>query len=187
MSKILLYYCFIISLFITVSGVLTSVGNETFLLQLFFLPVTLTLGYAIVKRKIPTLSPIGSKTFLFAMLVFLLLFSVSFVRVLTASNQQASNRHGETETVIPATISPTPTLIKQQFILLKSEYEEAQVNIRKEATLSASIIGKAKYDEQYPVVAKDGEWYEVVLEDKTHGFIHEDFVFEATPEATPGR
>ncbi len=85
--KILFYYCFLISLFISISGILSTQNTSQLLFQLIFLPVTLYFSYSVLVQVIDKKDTVtkDKKTNGFAVFIAIVFFSflltISLIRV----------------------------------------------------------------------------------------------------------
>lgn len=203
LGKILFYYCFLFTLFITISGVLNSTSPNMILMQAFFLPVLgyfiFNFIYQILHKNKPTTSSIKSlprkrkkKGFVIATLILLLLISTS---VYSITNKKAnlsppspSLNQTEDREVLSATNSAspknTPTASQSAsiskatngFLMIKTDSDSIRVNIRRNATSSAEILEKTIGGTTYKFIDKQKDWYEIILKNNKTGFVHKDFV-----------
>jgi SH3-like domain-containing protein len=72
-----------------------------------------------------------------------------------------------------------PLLSKKKTVIVKKK----KINLRNLPTTGndSTIIALVKYGVVFEVIAKDGEWLKVKLEDSTEGWAHKDLVWPADP------
>lgn len=95
-------------------------------------------------------------------------------------NLNTSSSSSQPSSPAPQTVispSPTPTPKEQKKSLKILETGVGYLNIRKEPSLTADIIGKAKQTETLEYLQKEGKWYQIQLEDGT-GWVFGDYVEE---------
>ena len=174
-KKILFYYCFAIALFISISGILTSQNTTALLFQLLFIPITVYFVYSVLiqfidKKTKPTKSSsINRGGFFITIVLFLLLFVTSVVRIV-------KKPHQENKQVVPVILSPSPKPIITPYLMVRSDYQKDIINVRQSPTLASKIIGSMDKEKKYQIVSKINEWYEILFENEKHGFVNEAFV-----------
>ncbi|KKP72163.1 MAG: hypothetical protein UR68_C0020G0018 [Candidatus Roizmanbacteria bacterium GW2011_GWA2_35_19] len=175
MKKFLFYYCLIIALFISISGILSSQNTSQLLLQLVFLPVTIYFCYAALVQfidKKASLFP-SSSTNITAIIIttvfFLLLF---FISIKSVSKNTMSVKKSSTK--ISSVPSPKPIMLS--YVVLKKEYLNDKINIRKEASSTSEIIGTMDKEKQYQFISKSGLWFKISLNTEKPGFVNDKFV-----------
>ncbi|MFH1536287.1 MAG: SH3 domain-containing protein [Patescibacteria group bacterium] len=184
-KKILLYYCFLFAVFITVSGIIVSKSQEQVLLQLIFLPVTVFLGFMILKDlrqkkhnqkdEKPTEKHFRiTKTFIFAMLIFCILVTVSVSRIVQNTRLKTTSSYPQQDvkgvSLPTQAITPSPT----PYVIIRPNDQRSKINIRISPLTSAKVIKKAEYDEKYPLAQEEEKWYKIILEDGTFGYVSKE-------------
>lgn len=110
-KKILFYYCFILALFITVSGVLSSQTVSQLLMQFIFLPVTIYFSYSVLAQFIDkNSSPLKEiKTNKLAAVITIILFFLLFILSISKISKKPLNSTQDVKNIIT---SPSPKKIK---------------------------------------------------------------------------
>jgi len=166
MKKILLYYCSLLAVFITISGILINSNLKNISTQLVFLPVPLYFLYTLVSQfRQPKKLVIGGLFLAILLAIGLVNVSKSVVKVPPSPPPPAVQKAVE-----PEATQETPKLI------IKIDDPKSWVNIRQEASTSAKIIGKAKHNQIYQSLSKENDWYQIEFKNTNTGWIHQDFV-----------
>jgi uncharacterized protein YgiM (DUF1202 family) len=171
-QKILFYYCVVISLLITVSGVLSSQTTTQLLMQLIFLPVTIYFCYTFLVQfleKSTTKKEMKASRFslVITAIFFLLLFTLSMVKLIKSPQLVKKIP----DKIIPTqSLKPTPIL----YIQLKKEFSQDKINVREKPTKDAKIIGQME-NKLYRLIASQSGWIEIEF-NQTKGFVSDQFV-----------
>ncbi len=174
-KQILFYYCFLIALFITVSGILSSQNSSQLLFQLLFLPVTLYFCYSvlvqIIDKKTSLLpSPkINRRAIIITSVFFIFLFVMSFLAVV---KKPINNK----KTAPKIVLTPSPKSEKFSYVILKEEFKTDKINIRQIPSTSGKIVSTMESKRQYQIVAKQDSWYQILIDSKSRGFVSDKFV-----------
>lgn len=168
-SKIFLFLVTAAAIFISVSGFLTSEG-QNFVFQFLFLPVTLYLIYtsfSAIKSSSPEVVFSEKKGGAFFYLI------IFFTLVIIAVGNVANFKQKES----PATFTPlpTPTAAAEKMLTIKTESAKTKINIREAPSTSSKVIGKALREEQFVFIKKEKDWYKIKFEDG-FGYIFKDYV-----------
>jgi len=62
------------------------------------------------------------------------------------------------------------------YVVLKKEYLNDKINIRKEASSTSEIIGTMDKEKQYQFISKSGLWFKISLNTEKPGFVNDKFV-----------
>lgn len=165
-SKLFLFLVTGAAILITISGFLTTAG-ENLLFQLLFLPVTAYLLYASFQTlKKGQLEVVLSqkKTGLF--FFFLLFFVLSLIAInnLRHSGEKTPSSTSQEEMVLPPS-SPQPTLKTERKVIITTENPNDKVNLREAPSTDAKVIARVGQDEKFILIQEEGDWYQVKLED----------------------
>ncbi len=177
-EKIFLYYSAILAIFATFSA--------GFPLQLIFLPLPIYFGYIIFsqikRRKEPAKSlehtPLGKKMVLVSLAIFLMLLGMGVINISKPqAEKQGSSIVAEQKTNSPeepqeATASAQQSPSKES-VEVKVD-EDSFVNVREQPDKLSKIIGIAKNGQRYPFLGAQGDWYEIIFDEK-HDFINKEF------------
>jgi hypothetical protein len=165
-SKIFLFLVTATTIFITVSGFLTSAG-ENLIFQILFLPVTAYLIYAsfqAIKHNNLELILSQKKSGLFFYLLLFFALILIAVNNVSQSKEKALPPVSQEETVLPSS-SPTPTPQVEEKIIVKTENADDKINVRETPSTTAKVIGQVGRGEEFPLVKKEGDWYQIKFED----------------------
>lgn len=158
---------------------------EQLLMLIVFLPVVLHFIIAIYlkirTRKISTLPSTPEKgsirkklvSFLFIVALFLFLLSVSIVQVQNKLFRKQPLLT-PTQEVLP-TQEPVPASPSAFLIRVISDNPKSLVNIRSEASSEAAVLKKAAVHDTFPFIATHHDWYEIILDQTTTGFIYKEY------------
>ena len=174
-SKIFLFLVTATAIFISVSGFLTS-GGENLLFQLLFLPVTAYLIYVSFQAiKHTHLEVILSQRKGGLFFYLLLFFALAIIAVshLALSKEKALPPVSQEETTLPSP-SPTPTPQAEKRVIIKTENPDEEVNVREEPSTASKIIGKVSQGEEFILVEKEGDWYQIKFEDG-FGYLYKEY------------
>lgn len=174
-SKIFLFLVTATAIFISVSGFLTS-GGENLLFQILFLPVTAYLIYASFQAiKHTNLEIILSQKRGGLFFFLLLFFALTLIAIshLGQSKEEALPVNQE-ETILP---SPSPQITPQaeKRVIIETENAADEVNVREAPSTATKIIGKVSQGEEFILVKKEGDWYQVKFEDG-FGYLYKEYV-----------
>ena len=64
---------------------------------------------------------------------------------------------------------PSPKPIMLSYVVLKKEYLNDKINIRKEASSTSEIIGTMDKEKQYQFISKSGLWFKISLNTESIG------------------
>ncbi len=175
-SKLFLFLVTAAAIFMTVSGFLTS-GGENLIFQILFLPVTAYLIYASFQAiKHTNLEVILSQKRGGLFFYLLLFFALAIIAVshITQSKEKELPPVNQKETILPSA-SPTPTPQTQEKVIIKTPDPETKVNVREAPSTAAQIIGKVSQGEEFILIQKEGDWYQVKFEDGS-GYLYKEYV-----------
>lgn len=175
-SKIFLFLVTAAAIFISISGFLTS-GGQNIVFQLLFLPVTLLLvytSYSLIKHSTLEVVLPEKKGGLFFYLVIFFALAIIAVSNVAKLRQKEVQPASEEKTAI-FTPSPTPTPVAEKMLTIKTENPKTKVNIREAPSTSSKVIGKVLGNEQFVLIKKEKDWYKIKLEDG-FGYIYKDYV-----------
>lgn len=189
-NTLLFIYCSLFIFLLVVSGITTAKSPTDLLLLLVFFPIILHFVITIfhqLRRKKQEGAPaikdqkrfsFFSTSFLLTCILFLLLFSISVFQIInkTTNDQQALLSPISTEP--QEKITPTSQVPKLTSLLHIVSPDDSLINVRTNASSSASILLKVKNDQTFPLLSKQGVWYEVQLPDGKKGFVNEKFAVE---------
>lgn len=175
-SKIFLFLVTAAAIFISISGFLTSEG-QNIVFQLLFLPVTLYLIYAsfaVIKYSNLEVVLSEKKGGLFFYLV--IFFALAIIAVSNVANfgQKEIQPVSEKETPI-FTPLPSPIAAAEKMLTIKTPSAKTKINIRESPSTSSRVIGKVLRDEQFVFIQKEEDWYKIKFEDG-FGYIYKDYV-----------
>lgn len=175
-SKIFLFLVTATAIFISVSGFLTS-GGENLLFQLLFLPVTAYLIYVSFQAiKHTHLEVILSQRKGGLFFYLLLFFALAIIAIshLTQTKEKELPLVNQEETTLPPPL-PTPTPQAEKKVIIKTESGADEVNVREAPSTAAKIIGKVSQGEEFILIQKEGDWYQVKFEDG-FGYLYKEYV-----------
>lgn len=178
MKKFLFYYCFIISLFITISGIIASREIGQLLLQLLFLPVTVYFSYTVLVQIIDKKSTqkFNSKANKFGIILTVVIFILLLIGSLFSIINTSKIKPKVVKKSLNLTTSPSPKSNKVSSVTLKQEYKTDKINVRNQPSTTGSIIGRFDQSKTYQFVANKDGWTEIIFDDKTHGFVNNKYV-----------
>ncbi len=175
MKKILFYYCFILALFISISGIIASQNTVTLMFQLLFIPITLYFAYSVFiqffdKKNKPITSSVMNRGALFITLVlFVLLLVTSIMRVVKKPQQEVKKSPS-------ISISPNPRAVITPYLMVKSNYQKDIINVRQSPNSTSKIIGVLDTKKKYQIVSRKNQWFEILFENGIKGFVNEKFI-----------
>lgn len=175
-SKIFLFLVTAAAIFISISGFLTS-GGQNIIFQLLFLPVTLYLIYAsfaVIKYLNLEVVLSERKGGIFFYLVIFFALAVIAVSNVTGFGQKEAQPASEEKTAT-FTPLPIPTTPAEKMLTIKTESAKTKINIRETPSTSSKVIGKTLQGEQFVLVQKEGDWYKVKFKD-SFGYLYKDYV-----------
>jgi len=182
MKKIVFYYSFILALFITISGIITSKNTTSLLFQLLFIPITIYFTYSVIvqfidKKSKPVLSNAFNRGALFfGILLFLLLIISSIMRVAKKPQIKTQKNPPSFKEI---KISPRPKQNTSSYIRVKDEYKTDIINVRQSSSSASKIVGILNTKEKYQTISKKNQWFEIVFKEGLNGFVNERFVHPA--------
>ncbi len=163
-------------MFITISGLFFAKNTQGLIIQVVFLPVTVFFLYLIFLQlkqlgKKTTSNPVEpvfgtKKTATVSVLIFLVLFLVGWFNITNKPSDEAK-KYLEATSKKPVT--------ENLVIEIKNIPSDQAAYIYQEATTSAVIINRASGGEQYTQVSKKADWYEIMLDNNTTGWIDASF------------
>lgn len=149
-------------------------------MQAIFLPVPLYFAFTLlsqIKNKGQNQESLSlrKKTTLVFIILFFLMLSGSIVGI-TKTNKQE-------EFLLPSPIptstsSPAKEKAEKKYIVIKTDEENVKVNIREEASKSAKILLKASNGQKFALQEIQKEWYKILLDNGSFGYIHKDFAYK---------
>jgi len=149
-SKIFLFLVTATAIFITVSGFLTS-GGENLIFQILFLPVTAYLLYASFQAiKHTNLEVILSQKKGGLFFFFILFFALTIIAVSHLAQTKEK-------------------------VIIKTPNPETKINVQETASTSSKIIGKVGQGEEFILIKKEGEWYQIKFEN-SFGYLYKEYV-----------
>lgn len=175
MKKILFYYCLLLALFISISGIISSKNTSSLLFQLFFMPITIYFIYSVLiqffdKKTKPIISStINRGTLFITIVLFLFLVVTSIIRITKKPPKL-------TKQPVKIVLSPSPKLVITPYLRVKSEYLKDVINVRKSATSTSTIIGILDTGKKYQIISKKDRWYEIIYDQGLNGFVNEKFI-----------
>lgn len=175
-SKIFLFVITAAAIFISISGFLTS-GGQNIVFQLLFLPVTLYLihaSFVVIKYSNFDVVLSERKGGLFFYLVIFFALAIIAISNVTKFKQKEAQPVNEEKTVA-FTPSPTPTAATETMLTTKTESAKTKINIREAPSTASKVIGKVLGGEQFVLIQKEEDWYKVKFEDG-FGYIYKDYV-----------
>lgn len=181
LRKILLFYCTLLALFINISGLSAARHPQDYLLQAVFLPVTLFLIHSSIQlliskknKNVPEIPSAGKPAAAVFLLLFLLL--IAFLARLTNSQPQGIISPLPDSGEVTPSVTPTPTTVIPQKVIITTENPSIAVNIREKPASSSAILAKIKSGAVFPCSdAKEG-WYQIKLENNRTGWVYSEFV-----------
>jgi uncharacterized protein YgiM (DUF1202 family) len=176
-SKIFLFLVTATAIFISVSGFLTS-GGENLLFQLLFLPITAYLIYASFQAiKHTNLEVILSQKrggLFFYLLLFFALAIIAVSHLAQSEEKEPPLSEEKTMTLSPS-LTPTPTPQAEKRVIIKTENANEEVNVREAPSTASKIIGQVSRGEEFILIEKKGDWYQVKFEDG-FGYLYKEYV-----------
>jgi len=194
-KKILVYYCFLLAVFITISGIVSAKSFSELLPQVVFLPVTIYLGFMAVKtlrqKKLKKAEKRNggkgrlrlTKAYFYILLVFSILLAISIIHVFKDTQSKiATNNTPQSINNSPPSISATPIPFSKlenqidqvQYVYVNPDNELSVVNIHDSPSVLAKVIKKAKYNDKYKLIEEDDRWYKIELEDMSFGYLSKE-------------
>ena len=107
--------------------------------------------------------------------VFLLLMALGLRNIATYAQKNHKPLPSANSGVLSETKKAIPETIPMDTVTVEAE-DNSLVNIRKEATTSAQIIGRAKDGDSFELVSADLDWYQVKLASGSAGFIYSRYI-----------
>ncbi len=182
-GQLLLYFCTILAVFITIIGIVLAKTMEGFLLQLLFFPITIFLVKSsfdqIFRKKItaPNITLKRSKSFFAtSAIIFFLLMFIGIRSVARSMEDQ------ENEKITIALDENNKTIIvdtsegedNKKIIIIKADNPKAVINIRETANDTSPIIYQARVGQEFEFLSTKDGWYEIKIGDETIGWINAD-------------
>lgn len=188
LPKLLFLYSAIAAFLITASSVLTSNTIGPVIFSTLFLPVTAYFVVEFFKELRSVFTPtVGDGTdnivspkkgeAILIFLIFLLLFGVGLRNIISVKNKaNETNNPKSPNTPIVFKSETTPTPAKMLAISITDG--APSVNVREKPSLYSAKITDAKDGDIFEYTKRDGEWYELKLEDGTYGYVSFKYVVE---------
>ena len=182
-GQLLLYFCTLLAVFITISGIVIAKTMEGFLLQLLFFPITIFLVKSsfdqIFRKKniAPNITLKRSKSFFAtSMIIFFLLMFIGIRSVARSMENQ------ENEIATIALDEDNKTIIvdtskgeeDKKIIIIKADNPKAVINIRESANDISPIIYQARVGQEFEFLSTIEDWYEIKIDNETIGWIKAD-------------
>lgn len=181
-SRLFLYFCTALALFVTVSGFATAKNIGAIILQFTFLPITIFLVVGVFSKKTSGKTPqLGSKNALIiAVVVFIVLLALGFRNVsqkTTVKTEVFSYPKSQLVTDTQDKNDETNLTKPIELISIKTLNPQTLVNVREGSSFTSPIITHAKSGETYPTVSFENGWYEILLnDDGLTGWVHQDYI-----------
>jgi len=179
-------YCTFLAVLIAASGITTAVQTKAMPAVLLFLPVPLYFLFRIAASiRAPKRSTLyqetgSGKTGIWGIaVVFVALVSIGLFSVSRSHNKQTTLPAEQPTPTREERPKPSPTL---QTTIMITTKDNTTINIRKQPSQTADIIGKAKANQTFILVSQQDQWYQVKLENEDTGWIHQSL---ATIQETP--
>ena len=185
-SSVLLYYCTLFAVFISVSGFISAQKTGAYPFQLVFLPVTLYFLASSVRRiggGAPDVSLSGRKTSLIAAaIIFLILLGIAIKNIYVQKSSPITVNNPQSTDKSNALVFNTKGALDAATLksLVVSSDTDPLVNVRLEPSTSSRVIGTVKDGDEFKFSEVKGEWYEIVLEGGQTGYISKRYVKEVT-------
>lgn len=193
LPKILFYYCAVASFFITVSLVFTSQNIIPVIFATLFLPVTAYFVIEFFKQMRSLFAKKPSEgsdlvtaprkgEFVAMLFIFLILTGLGLRNIYTKGGVEAVNSNLPTPSSQPLIfkVSPSPLASPSATLTITITDGSAGINIRKEATIYSDKVGEAKNGEVFTYLDKTNGWYQIVLPNKSNGFVSSKYIKENT-------
>jgi len=178
--KILLFYCTLLAMFMNTSGLVAAKQTQDYLLQAVFLPVTLFLIFssfktltARKKEKKQEIVPAGKPIAAIVLFSFLLLLALVARQAVSQPQEIISPLSSSQNT---PSITPTPTAVIPQNIIVTTENPKIPVNVRTEPASSSAILAKIKSGAVFPCLDSKEGWYQIQLKNGKSGWVYGEFV-----------
>ncbi len=184
-AKILLVYSTVASGLIITSGFFFNQNLQNWLLQIVFAPVPIFLLYTVITRS--TDVKISKKQLIFAAVIMAALFSIGFSNVQKSQaadaldSEQDDTNQEENITLFSINnveISEEDNDAKGFIIVEITAYDVTFVNVRKEPRAASLKLTVVQSGDRFKSTGHEGQWYEVLLDDDTKGYVFEEFVTE---------
>lgn len=183
-GQLLLYFCTLLAVFITISGIVIAKTMEGFLLQLLFFPITLFLvksSFDQIFRKKPTAPNITMKRsksfFLTSTIVFFLLM---FIGIRSVARSQSIDEENittiEVEKADNSTVVETIKNNESHILVIKADNPRAIINIRETPSEISPIINQARVGQEFEFLSTKDDWYEIKIDDEKTGWIKADSI-----------
>lgn len=182
-GQLLLYFCTILAVFITVSGIVIATTMQGFLLQLLFLPITLFLVKSsfdqIIRKKssAPNITLKRSKSFFATSAIIFFLLMFIGIRSVARSMENQENElttislDEDNKTII---IDTSKDGENKKILIIKADNPKAIVNIREAANDTSPIIYQARVGQEFEFLSTNDDWYEIKVDEETIGWIKTD-------------
>lgn len=185
LSIVFFSYCVLASLFIAVSGAFTIRSHQSVVFQILFLPLV---AYFIIEILLQLRGGFSEKnwSFLFskrrmiASVIIFLVFVFGGILKITIAVKKTDTTNPEpdkTALIYNKSTSPSPfgNPEPKRLEIVINDGSPA-VNIRKSATLYSPIVAETKVKDIFELVKKEGQWYEIKLNENETGYIFENYI-----------
>lgn len=180
-NRLFLYFCTLLSVLVSLSGFLSIKTINDLPFHLLFLPITLYLVITSFKSPSHLFIPSHKKSLAFFLSVFVILLITKII---------SFNKPQQPASVAPSISFPTPTSIptptptstqkndndQEKTVTTTADLSTTVINIRSQPSTTSPVIKKTTTEVIYPLIDKQGDWYQVKLEDGTTGYIFKDFI-----------
>lgn len=185
-KRLSIYYCFLLAVFISLTGMITSKTPTQLGFQVLFLPVTLYMGYSVLvlmrgsaQRQRATLPHENAKATLMVRVFFCILLISSVVAVVRKNFGFLQGAAFVKQGVASPQPSPSATPVAtptQSFVRVQDEYVKNRINIREQASDTSTVIGKMTFGEKYEVLSQVDGWYQIKIDASQIGYVSKTFV-----------
>lgn len=182
-GQLLLYFCTILAVFITISGIVIAKTMQGFLLQLLFFPITLFLVKSsfdqifLKKNNAPNITIKRSKSFfLTSTIIFFLLMFIGIRSVARSMENQENEMttitlDEDNKTIVVDTSKDDEN---KKILIIKADNPKAIINIRETPDEISPIIDQARVGQEFEFLSTKDDWYEIQVDEDTIGWIKAD-------------
>ena len=182
-GQLLLYFCTLLAVFLTTSGIVKATSMEGFLLQVLFFPITLFLVKSSFdqlfrkKSTAPNITMKRSKSFFATSAIIFFLLMFIGIRSIARSMENQENEMAtinldeDNKTIIFDTSEGEDN---KKIIIIKADNPKAIINIRETANDTSPIIYQARVGQEFEFLSIVEDWYEIKIDDETVGWIKAD-------------
>ena len=181
-GQLLLYFCTILAIFITISGILNATTMEGFFFQLMFFPITFFLAKSsfdqiiLKKSTAPNITKKSKSFFVTSIIIFFLLMFIGLRSVARSmknqENEIATITLDENNKTIMVDTSENED--NKNIIIIKADNPKAIINVRETPSDTSPIINQARVGQEFEFLSTKDDWYEITIDEKTIGWIKAD-------------